>query len=150
VIPLARVRSIEWVPDVLTLLVRRAWYRDPWRLVVEDAEQGERCFHAVAEALPNASEPVESRVGPNDLALDPGMLFGMFLVFCVMLALIGGALEGMGQAPVSAFEWLFRLVGKGVGVTAVCTLAALILAVGVFALVRWYQRRPRKIVVRAR
>jgi hypothetical protein len=149
-LPLDRVRAVEWVPQAKTVLIRGAWWRDPWRLAFDESGEGEQLFRVVAKLLPDAGAPQESRVGPHDLALDPGLIFWLVIALCGFLGLIGGALEGVGQAPMLVFEWLFRLLGRELGLAAVIGVAMLSLVAGICGLVWWHRHRPMKVVVRAR
>ena len=149
-LPLRAVRSVAWVPDARTVLIRRLWLRDPWRLVFADCHAGETFFRTMAKLFPRSGEPVEARVGPHDLPLDPRIALGVMFTICGLLALVGGALEGIGQAPVVAFEFVFRHLGKALGLTAVLIIGGLALAVGIGGLIGWYRQRPMKVVVSTR
>lgn len=147
-LPLARVRSVKWVPAAKTVLIRGPWWRDPWRLKFAGDRLPEQLYHTIAELLPQAREPQEARVGPHDLDLDPRIAIGVFLAVGGLFAMISGALEGLGQAPVSIFEWLFLILGRTLGLTAVILVGVIAGIGGVMALIHWASRRPAKFVIR--
>lgn len=152
-LPIHRVRSVEWVPDVDTLLVRRGWWRDPWRIAFADSDTGKQVFQTLGALLPGASPPLKARVGPNDLPMDPRLGIGVFLAFMGLVGLLGGAVEGVGQAPMLGPERRFRIfaeVGETIGLAGVLGIAAVAFVAGVLGLVWWYRHRPTKFVVRAR
>jgi hypothetical protein len=151
-LPISRVRAVEWVPQAKTVLVRRHWLRDPWRLVVAEEAAGERLFRGVAALLPGAGSPEAGRVGPQDLAMDPRLGLGVLLAFMGLIALFGGAIEGAGQAPLlgpTRRFVVFAELGETVGLAGVLAIGVIALAAGVFGLVHWYRNRPAKYVVRA-
>lgn len=151
-LPLTSVRSVEWVPQVQTLLVRRGWWRDPWRLPFAEADEGEKAFRYLANLLPGPNEPVEARVGPNDLPMDPRLGVGVLLAFLGLIALVGGAVEGVGQAPLMGPARrfvVFAELGETLGLGVVVGIGAVALAAGLGGLVWWVRSRPTKWVVRA-
>lgn len=151
-LPLSAVRAVEWVPAVRTVLVRRHWLRDPWRLTVTDADAGEQLFRGLAATLPGAGEPVPGRVGPQDLAMDPKLGLGVLLAFMGLVSLVLGAIEGVGNAPVQGQArrfLIFAELGETIGLAGVLAIGSAALVGGVVALVLWYRRRPTKWVVRA-
>lgn len=141
-LPVANVRSVEWVPAVCTLLVKRSWLRDPWRLAFPG---GEKVFRTLAALLPGPVES-EGRVGPNDLQMDPRLGLGVLVGFMGLVALIGGALEGVGPAPVRGK--VFAQVGAEIGLVPALVVGAVALLAGVGGLVWWHVNRPTKVVVR--
>lgn len=148
---ITKVKAVAWVPAVHTVLVRQHWLFDPWRLTITDAEAGERLFRGLAALIPNAGEPIQERVGPHDLALDPKLILGVILAIGGLIALVGGALEGVGQAPLMGPAARFRFLaefGETLGVAGVLAIGASILAAGVFGLIQWYRLRPYKWIVR--
>jgi hypothetical protein len=144
-LPADSIRSVEWVPAANTVLVRRGWWRDPWRL---SPPEGETAFQAIAALQPFAVES-RSRVGPGDLEMDPALALGVLLAFFGLIALVGGALEGVGAAPVPVAAWVVAELGQKLGLTAVLALGMIAFLGGTAALVRWYVRRPSKVVVRS-
>lgn len=144
---LASVRSVGWVPEVRTVVIRAGWWREPWRLTCRDEVEGRKFFETLAARLPHASPPSTRKVGPYDLAVEPQIAAGVVFTFCGFLALVGGALEGVGQAPVSLFEWFFVNLGQALGLTVVLSIGAAILLAGLGALALWYRRRPELVVV---
>ena len=75
-----RISSVAWIPAVQTVLIRFNWLRDPWWIVFDDTNAGERLFKAIGEKLPDHSEVIQTRTGPQDLAMDPGLALGILLV----------------------------------------------------------------------
>ena len=144
-----RISSVAWIPAVQTVLIRFNWLRDPWWIVFDDTNAGERLFKAIGEKLPDHSEVIQTRTGPQDLAMDPGLAVGILLVLFALIAMIGGALEGAGNAPMPVFEWLFRLLGRAAGLVAVGVVGVIVLSSGVVALAVWFRNRPTKLVVRS-
>ena len=141
-LPLAAVRSVEWVPAAGTLLVKRHWLRDPWRLAFPGAE---KAFRILAARIPTATES-RSRVGPNDLPMDPRLGLGVLVAFMGLVALIGGALEGVGPAPMRGR--VFAQIGAEIGLGPALAIGALAFLAGIGGLVWWYVKRPDKVVVR--
>ena len=144
-----RISSVAWIPAAQTLLIRYNWLRDPWRLRLDEMSAGEQLFQAIGEKLPGRSEAIQTRTGPQDLAMDPQLGLGVMLVVFAMMAMIGGALEGAGNAPMPVFEWLFRWVGRAAGLVAVGIIGAIVLVSGVAALIVWFRNRPLKVVIRS-
>jgi hypothetical protein len=142
VLPLATVRSVEWVPAAGTLLVKRHWLRDPWRLTFPGAETA---FRTLAALIPDATES-RARVGPNDLPMDPRLGLGVFVAFMGLVALIGGALEGVGPAPVRGR--VFAQLGAEIGLGPALAIGALAFLAGIGGLVWWYVQRPTKVVMK--
>jgi hypothetical protein len=143
-LPLANVRSVEWVPAAGTLLVKRHWLRDPWRLTFPGAE---KAFRTLADLMPDPTES-RSRVGPHDLQMDPRLGIGVFVALIGLIALIGGALEGVGPAPVRGK--VFAQIGAEIGPGPALVIGALAFLAGIGGLVWWYVKRPSKVVVRRR
>ena len=135
------IRSVEWVPSRDTVLVKRGWWRDPWRLPLPDSEA---VFRRWAELIPNGTER-EARLGPNDLAMDPRVAGGVIIALFGLIALIGGALEGAGPAPVRGR--FIAVIGEEIGAIPAMIIGVVSLALGVGALIWWYVRRPLKRVV---
>jgi hypothetical protein len=143
-LPLANVRSVEWVPAAGTLLVKRHWLRDPWRLTFPGAETA---FRTLAGLMPDA--PVTpGKVGPNDLPMDARLGLGVLVAVVGLVALIGGALEGVGPAPVRGK--VFAQIGAEIGPVPALAVGALALLAGIGGLAWWFVRRPSKVVVRRR
>ena len=141
-LPVANIRSVEWVPTAGTLLVKRHWLRDPWRLTLPE---GAKAFRTLAALIPDATE-TQARVGPNDLPMDPRFGLGIFVAFVGLIALIGGALEGVGPAPVRGK--VFAQIGAEIGPVPALAIGAVALLAGAGGLVWWYAKRPNKVVVR--
>lgn len=139
---LAAVRSIEWVPDVSTLLIKRHWLRDPWRLPMPEAETA---YRSLVKLLPNARE-TQARLGPNDLAMDPRVAGGVVFAIAGLIALIGGAMEGAGPAPVKGK--FIAVIGEQIGVIPAISIGILAVLAGIGSLIWWYVNRPVKHVVR--
>ncbi len=151
-LPVGKVRSVAWVPDARTALVRRGMLHDPWRLTFEDPDDGELLFRTVAALLPGDGKSTEERVGPHDLAMDPRLAIGAVTAIGGFISLVGGAIEGVGQAQILGPAQRFRLfaeLGQAIGIVPVIVIGALAFASGVFGLVWWHRHRPRKLVVRA-
>lgn len=146
-LPVANIRSVQWIPATRTVLIRGHWWRDPWWFTFEEEASAEALFQSVLGSFPDAGEMREERVGPQDVAVDPRILVGVILVVAGLIALIGGALEGLGQVPVTAFEWLFLLLGKQMGIAAVCATGLIAAAAGIYGLYSWFRNRPQKFVV---
>lgn len=150
-LPLSEVRAVEWVPDARTVLVRRGWWRDPWRLTFGEQAAGEQFFHKLVARFPRVGPALERRVGPNDVSLDPRLIIGSILAVLGLIGLFGGAVEGVGQEPLQGPARrfiLFARPGEAIGLAGVLAIGAVVLAAGVFGLGWWYHRRPSKLVVR--
>lgn len=144
-----RISSVAWIPAAQTLLLRYNWLRDPWRLRLDDLTAGEQLFQAIGHKLPERNEVIQTRTSPQDLEMDPQLGLSVMLVVFAMMAMIGGALEGAGNAPMPLFEWLFRWVGRTAGLVAVGIIGVMVLISGVAALILWFRNRPLKVVIRS-
>ncbi len=144
-----RISSVVWIPAAQSLLIRYNWLRDPWRLRFDDTLAGEQLFQAIGDKLPGRSEVIQTHTGPQDLEMDPQLGLGVMLVVFAMIAMIGGALEGAGNAPMPVFEWLFRWLGRAAGLVVVGVIGVMLLISGVVALIVWFRNRPLKVVIRS-
>ena len=150
-LPLDRIQSVEWVPTVGMLLVKWAWWRDPWRVPFSNAKIGEEVFSTLGQRIHPEAIPVEVPVGANDLQMDPKVGLPALLTVIGLIALIGGAIEGPAQAavfgPAARFAVLAEIGGE-IGPWAAMGVGILALLIGVAALIYWYRNRPRKLVIR--
>ena len=83
--------------------------------------------------------------------MDPRLGLGVLLAFMGLVALVGGAVEGVGNAPLQGQARKFRVfaeVGEAIGLAGVFAVGGLALAAGVGGLAWWWTRRPTKWVVR--
>jgi hypothetical protein len=144
-----RLSKIEWVPAASTLIVRYAWWRDPWWIKFVADSTGEAIFEKVGRRLSPSTGPMSKRVGANDLAMDPKLALLVMLVVVGIIVFVGGALEGPAQAPVvgplAKFASLAE-IGARLGPNVAMLLGGLVVLGGIAALVHWSLRRPTKLV----
>ena len=134
------VRTIEWVPDESMVLMGR------WLFKIETAAESEQLFENLRALFPHAADPELSRL--NVLCMNLSSQTGVALLSIVggMIAMIGGAVDGVSGANLR-FRFFAKL-GQGIGLTGVIGIGAILFVVGGFWLYRLYQVRPWKYVVR--
>jgi hypothetical protein len=151
VLPLAKVQSIEWVSTACTLLVKFAWWRDPWRIKFNNPDLGSAVAETIGERVGDGTEPETKRLGPNDLQMDPRVGLPVLGIVIGLIAFVGGAVEGPAEAPlvgpVARIAWLADL-GAALGINAVMLIGSLVVLIGMIALVYWFLTRPTKLVYR--
>jgi hypothetical protein len=149
-LPITNVRRVAWVKSLRTVLIQRSWLRDPWRLKFDEEDASEQLFQAVVSRFSNPGKATESRVGPHDLEMDPGLALGVLLILFGFLALFGGAIEGAGQAglvePAQRFRFLTE-IGDSLGLLPVILAGVVTLCIGLCAMIHWYRNRPMKWVI---